>query len=52
VVGGASLAWPRALESLRRELASGGAQDDEAFWGLVRAQFSIPDGRIYLNNGT
>jgi isopenicillin-N epimerase len=52
VLGGASLAWPRTIEALARELASGGAPDDEAFWGFVRSQFLIAEDRIYLNNGT
>jgi len=52
VLGGASLAWPRTIEALARELASGGAPDDEAFWSFVRGQFLIADDRIYLNNGT
>lgn len=52
VLGGATLAWPRTVEALARELASGGSSDDEAFWAQVRARFSIPEDRIYLNNGT
>jgi isopenicillin-N epimerase len=51
-LGGASLAWPGAVEALARDLRTGGAQDDEAFWALVRSRFVIPDDRIYLNNGT
>jgi len=52
LVGGATLAWPRTVEALADDLRIGGAQDDEAFWDLVRGQFLIPQGRIYLNNGT
>ena len=40
------------MEALARDLASGGAPDEEAFWYQVRSAFLIPDGRIYLNNGT
>jgi isopenicillin-N epimerase len=52
VLGGASLAWPRAVAALARDLQSGGAADDEVFWSMVRGQFLIPHDRIYLNNGT
>lgn len=51
-LGGATLAWPRAVEALALRLERGGAPDDEVFWAEVRASFSIPDDRIYLNNGT
>jgi isopenicillin-N epimerase len=52
VLGGATLTWPRTVEALARQLASGGAPTDESFWSLVRSQFLIPPDRIYLNNGT
>jgi len=52
VLGGASLAWPRAVEAFAQEVAAGGAADDELFWSFVRSNFLIPPDRIYLNNGT
>lgn len=52
VLGGASLAWPRAVRAFAHDLESGGDPDDEAFWSVVRDHFSIPGDRIYLNNGT
>lgn len=51
-LGGASLAWPRAVAALADRLAGGGGADDEPFWDEVRTHFLIPDDRIYLNNGT
>lgn len=50
--GGTTLAWPRVIRALERELESGGAPDDEAFWEQVRGQFLIAPDRVYLNNGT
>ncbi len=49
---GGTLAWPRRVEALATELATGGAPDDEPFWAHVRRAFLLPDDRIYLNNGT
>lgn len=47
-----ALLWPRTLAELARQLAQGGAADDEDFWAVVRQQFLIPADRIYLNAGT
>jgi selenocysteine lyase/cysteine desulfurase len=45
-----TLAWPTGLAALERQLAAlgGGAE----FWDVVRAAFTIPADRIYLNVGT
>ncbi|MEM7415008.1 MAG: aminotransferase class V-fold PLP-dependent enzyme [Gemmatimonadota bacterium] len=51
-LGGSTLAWPRAVEALSRRLEGGGDPGDEDFWREVRGHFLIPEGRIYLNNGT
>ena len=51
-LSGGTLAWPRAVQALARDLERGGEPDDELFWGVVRGQFLIPSDRIYLNNGT
>jgi isopenicillin-N epimerase len=51
-LGAGTLAWPRSLEAMARELESGGQVDDEAFWARVQSRFLIPSDRIYLNNGT
>lgn len=52
LLGGGTLAWPRALEAMAEEFAGGGAPDDEAFWDRVRGRFLIPPDRIYFNTGT
>jgi len=52
ILGGTTLAWPRALDALTRDFQVGGAVDDEGFWAFVKDQFLIPPDRIYLNNGT
>lgn len=49
---GAGLAWPEELDALAGRLRDARAQDREAYWELVRRQFTIPEDRIYLNNGT
>lgn len=52
MLGAGALVWPTALDTLMAQVSSGGAPQDEDFWRLVREQFLIPEGRIYLNNGT
>ncbi|HSL72455.1 MAG TPA: aminotransferase class V-fold PLP-dependent enzyme [Longimicrobiales bacterium] len=44
---GASVLWPRRIERFEHDLKS--AQDP---WDRVRAEFSIPSDRVYLNIGT
>lgn len=52
MLGAGALVWPTALDTLMAQVSSGGTPQDEDFWRLVREQFLIPEGRIYLNNGT
>ena len=46
-LAGSALAWPAALAACSASISS--AQEP---WAAVRAQFLIPDDRIYLNIGT
>ncbi|HUG40742.1 MAG TPA: aminotransferase class V-fold PLP-dependent enzyme [Longimicrobiales bacterium] len=53
-VSAAAAAWPGRLEALALPLAARGAgwQEDEPFWALVRREFMIPEGRLFLNPAT
>ena len=44
-----ALAWPRRLETLAHDIRDAPANGP---WDVVRAAFTIPDDRIYLNVGT
>ena len=51
--GAAAAAWPERLDALALRLAAGsGDQDDDPFWALVRAEYMIPEDRLFLNPAT
>ncbi len=48
----ATVAWPERLHALTLRLAGADRQEEEAFWALVREQFTIPRDRLFLNPAT